>query len=465
MSQTPPNETLEKLDASKVTKLHWKVMFISGMGFFTDAYDLFIIGVVMAILKDEWHPSSLETGLVTSTALLSAALGAILFGRIADMLGRKRIYGYECLLLAAGALASAFSPNIWWLIFLRFLLGIGIGGDYPVSATIMSEYAGKASRGMLISLVFAMQAAGLICGPLLAAALLASPLSHDLIWRILLAAGALPPLLVFHARRTIHETPRYLLAAGRQEEFEQASQSVFGDEDSKNTAKEEKEHEFKTEGTFWDGFQKLTSNQRWLKHLIGASLAWFLMDFAYYGNTVSSPLVLAAIEPHKSLFSKTLVELAIFSLAAAPGYFVAAWLMDKLGRKTIQVLGFIVMGAAFAAMALIPNIQHLVIPFLLIYGLSYFFTEFGPNATTFVYPAEIFPVEGRTTGHGIAAAVGKLGAFVGVFLFPFLMNWHGLLSAELAAAIVSVLGAAVTLLWLPETKGRSLEEITAPSGD
>ena len=148
---------------------------------FTDAYDLFIIGVVISILKDEWHPSPWAVGLVTSTALLAAAFGAIIFGRVADMLGRKRIYGYEVLVLAAGAIASAFSPDIWWLIGFRIILGIGIGGDYPVSATLMSEFSGKKSRGMMVSLVFAMQAAGLIVGPLLAAAFLASGLSKDLV--------------------------------------------------------------------------------------------------------------------------------------------------------------------------------------------------------------------------------------------------------------------------------------------
>jgi MFS family permease len=154
-------------------------MFISGMGFFTDAYDLFIIGVAISILKDKWHPSPWAVGLVTSTALLAAAFGAIIFGRVADMLGRKRIYGYEVLVLAAGAIASAFSPDIWWLIGFRIILGIGIGGDYPVSATLMSEFSGKKSRGMMVSLVFAMQAAGLIVGPLLAAGFLASRMPKD----------------------------------------------------------------------------------------------------------------------------------------------------------------------------------------------------------------------------------------------------------------------------------------------
>ena len=225
-------------------------------------------------------------------------------------------------------------------------------------------------------------------------------------------------------------------------------------------AKEEDERHAAPDASFWLGFRELLSNRKTLIWLIGSSVAWFLMDFAYYGNTVSSPMVLAAVAPHQSLLHNTLVQLLIFVVAAAPGYFVAAATMDKFGRKAIQVLGFGVMGAAFAAMALVPDIQHLVIPFLIIYGVSYFFTEFGPNATTFVYPSELFRVTSRTTGHGIASAMGKLGAFVGVFLFPFLMHWHGLLSAELTAAVVSIAGAIVTLLMLPETKGKSLEELS-----
>jgi MFS transporter, PHS family, inorganic phosphate transporter len=425
---------LERFDAAKVSAEHWKIMFISGMGFLTDAYDLFIIGVAMHLIQAEWHPTPLAVGLVTSTALLASAVGAIWFGRIADMLGRKRIYGYEVLVLAAGAIASAFAPNIWWLIGFRIVLGIGIGGDYPVSSTLMSEFAGKASRGMMVSLVFAMQAAGLIIGPLLAAFLLVTGMSHDLVWRLLLAFGAVPALAVFRMRRNLAETPRYQLAAARRA----GSQPM----------------------SFTEGFRTLMARRDLQVRLIGASLAWFLMDFAYYGNTVSSPLVLHAIAPADTLLVQTLTQLAVFAVAAVPGYMVAAAMMDRLGRKPIQLLGFAMMAASFMAMALIPGIEKLIFAFLIIYGLSYFFTEFGPNATTFIYPAELFPVESRTTGHGIASAAGKIGGFAGVFSFPLLLAWNGLFAAELGAAIASVLGLLVTLWMLPETKGMSLEELS-----
>ncbi len=319
------------MDNAKISGHHWKIMFISGMGFFTDAYDLFIIGVVMTLLKDLWHVGKLEESLVESTALLASALGALLFGRVADMLGRKRIYGVEVLVLAVGAIACAFAPNILWLIGLRFILGIGIGGDYPVSATIMSEYAGKNHRGIMVTLVFAMQAAGLIVGPLFGAALLSTHLSHDLIWRILLAFGAVPALAVFWQRRKLKETPRFLHANGKHED---ESGKIVDIETGKTVSQSV---------SFWDGFHRLASDEKLLLRLIGASGAWFLMDAAYYGNTVSSPLVLSALGGSHTLLQKTLTQLAIFAIFAVPGYAVAALTMDRLGRKTIQCLGFAMM--------------------------------------------------------------------------------------------------------------------------
>jgi MFS transporter, PHS family, inorganic phosphate transporter len=436
-----------EMDSAGISSQHWKIMLISGMGFFTDAYDLFIIGVVMSLVKPIWHTGKLEESLVDSTALLAAAIGALLFGRVADMIGRKRIYGVEVLVLAAGAIACAFAPSIWWLIGLRFVLGIGIGGDYPVSATIMSEYAGKASRGMLVTLVFTMQAAGLILGPLFASALRSTNMSHDLVWRILVAFGALPALAVYWQRRHLKETPRYLAASGKQEdETGRLSNAAHFDKDKHSVS-------------FWNGFHRLVNDNKLLLRLIGTSAAWFLMDAAYYGNTVSSPLVLSALHSDRTLLQKTLTQLGIFAVFAAPGYAVAAFTMDRLGRKTIQAVGFGMMALTFVVLAFVPNLEKMAVPFLVIYGLSFFFTEFGPNATTFVYPSEVFPVRVRTTGHGIASAMGKLGGFAGVFVFPYLLNWKGLLGAESAAAVACVIGAIVTITMLPETKGKSLEAI------
>jgi MFS transporter, PHS family, inorganic phosphate transporter len=224
----PSANAFQALDDSKISRFQIKTMFVSGMGFFTDAYDLFVIGIVVSLLKTQWHLSTGQVSWLNSATLLASAVGAIIFGRVADMLGRKRIYGYEVLILAAGAIASAFSPGYTFLLVCRIILGIGIGGDYPVSATIMSEYSGKQSRGRMVGLVFAMQGAGLVVGPLIASILLASGLSDNIVWRILLGIGAIPGLAVFYLRRQIHETPRFALAGGAHEEAAAAIADATG---------------------------------------------------------------------------------------------------------------------------------------------------------------------------------------------------------------------------------------------
>jgi MFS family permease len=152
--------------------------------------------------------------------------------------------------------------------------------------------------------------------------------------------------------------------------------------------------------------------------------------------------------------------LLIFVVAALPGYVLSAFTIDRLGRKFIQVMGFVMMAIAYAVLFFVPALTTMTIPFLLIYALSYFFTEFGPNTTTFVYPAETFPVMIRSTAHGIAAACGKIGAFLGAFLFPYLLTSFHLSGAMGFAAVVSLLGLLLTIFTLPETKQRSLEDIS-----
>lgn len=434
--------TLADLDETGVTKLHRRVLLASGIGFFTDAYDLFIIGVALSLVKVEWHPSTLETSLVSSTALLASAFGAVLFGRLADIWGRKRMYGLGILLLAGGAIATAFSPNIWWLIALRFIVGFGVGGDYPVSATIMSEYSGRRTRGRMVAIVFSMQALGLIVGPLVAVALLASGISHELAWRIMLALGALPALIGFQLRRRIQETPRFAL------DSRVSSQAV---------AKSSSRPSQRTPNTH---LSTLLTNRKLRLWLIGTGSAWFLLDFAFYGNTISSPLVLKLLSPHASLITTTLETLAIFVLAAAPGYAMAIWRIDTQGRKSVQSIGFAMMAVCFLATGLIPGVTTAVLPFILLYGISYFFTQYGPNTTTFVYPTELFPLRLRATGHGLSAAAGKSGAFIGVFLFPIMLSAWGLQGTELLVGVICIAGLAVTQGLLPETKRESLEQIS-----
>ena len=184
------------LDEAPTSRFHHRAVVISGMGFFTDAYDLFVIGTVAALVKVQWHLSVTQTSWVTGSAVLAAFVGALVFGRIADLAGRKTVYTVVAAIMIVGALASALAPSFIFLVVARFILGLGIGGDYPVSAVLMSEYANRRDRGRLVGLVFSMQALGLIVGPLVALVLVGSGIGHDVTWRILLALGAVPAAAV-----------------------------------------------------------------------------------------------------------------------------------------------------------------------------------------------------------------------------------------------------------------------------
>jgi MFS transporter, PHS family, inorganic phosphate transporter len=431
-------ELLAEMDEAATSKEHWKILLTAGMGFFTDAYDLFIIGVAATMIVSEWNVASYQKSLLISLALLTSAAGAVLFGHIADRFGRRKIYGYEVLVLAAGAVASAFAPGIWWLIAFRAILGFGIGGDYPVSATIMSEYAARRHRGRMVALVFSMQGAGLVVGPLIAIGLLSMGISQDLTWRIMLALGAVPALAVFWLRRQIRETPRFLLA--QMEAREAAEQAARARQDT--------------------GIRGMLADRRLLRWLLGASLAWLLFDFVYYGNTISSPLIVKLVDPHGSLLGTTAWTLAIFAVAALPGYLLAAATVDRIGRRALQATGFGVMAVAFVGLWLVPGATTSLAPFLLLFGATYFFAQFGPNTTTFVYPAEIFPVRVRTTSYGIAAAAGKIGAFIGAYVLTALLPATGLGKVSALVAVMSLLGLLVTITLLPEPKGASLEQLT-----
>ena len=160
--------------------------------------------------------------------------------------------------------------------------------------------------------------------------------------------------------------------------------------------------------------------------------------------------------------TKIALQLGIFAVAAVPGYVLAIARVDRIGHRRLQLTGFAVMALCFALIAAVPGMTTTVVPFLLVYGVSYFFTEFGPNMTTFVLPSELYPINMRTTGHGISAGIGKLGAFIGVFLFPVLQSSLGLRGTLLLTAAVAVAGFALTHV-LPEPAGRSLEDIAIGS--
>ena len=442
------------LDDAPTSRFHRRAVVISGMGFFTDAYDLFVIATVATLVKSQWHLDSTQTSWVTGSAILAAFFGALIFGRIADLLGRKAVYTAVAAIMIVGAVASAVAPDFIFLVVARFVLGLGIGGDYPVSAVLMSEYSNRQDRGRLVGLVFSMQAAGLIIGPLVALILLASGLSGDVTWRILLGLGAVPAAAVVYLRARMPESPRFQARVqGRAERAASELHQFAGGAVDASSAGD-------------DGTRRMTLSQflrsgRMLKLMLGTAGTWFLFDYAYYGNTLSLPTILKDVSPHASVEMKLLLSLGLFVVFALPGYILAVARMDRVGHRRLQLIGFGVMAACFIALGASGTLTGSTGAFLAIFGISYLFTEFGPNTTTFVLPSEVFPVSMRTTGHGFAAGIGKLGAFVGVFLVPQLQSGIGLRGMLLVAGAAAVVGLLLTLI-LPEPARRTLDEV---SGD
>jgi PHS family inorganic phosphate transporter-like MFS transporter len=450
VAETRARDLVAALDEASLSRFHLRAVLVSGMGFFTDAYDLFVIGIASTLIAKEWHLDSGKVALLNSTMLLAAFLGALVFGRLADVAGRKRAYWLVAVIMVVAALGSALSPSYWVLIAFRFVLGLGVGGDYPVSAVLMSEYANRKDRGKLVGMVFGTQALGLIVGPLVALALLGAGTSDDVAWRVLLGLGAVPAAAVIYLRRKMPESPRYQIQVQGQAEQAAAQISVFTGGQVNGNGSGGLRHQM--------GLRAFLTNRRWLIMLAGTAGTWFLLDYAYYGNTISTPQILGLISPTASTMTKIALQLAIFVVAAVPGYLLAIARLDRIGHRRLQLTGFAMMAACFLIIAAVPGMTTMVVPFLLVYGVSYFFTEFGPNMTTFVMPSELYPVTMRATGHGISAGVGKLGAFIGVFLFPVLSDSLGLRGTLLLTAAVSVLGFALTLV-LPEPAGRSLEDM------
>lgn len=436
----------DTLNHAPLSPFHLHVVAVVGMGFFTAAYDLFIITPALTLLKQEFQPTSIETQLLSSTALLASFVGAIFFGRIADRVGRRAISGYLALAMAVLALVSAFSPTMITLILCRSLLGFVIGGIYPVTAVLASEYANTKDRGKLVGMAFSMQALALVAGPLITLVLLATNLPYPLAWRLLLGLGALPALVAFFLQRSLPESPRFV-------------SRVRGNTVSAADALQAYSKGRLVAPRVSEGLRTRARLSQYILPLIGTAGTWFLFDYAYYGNSISTPLIIHAVSPEASLVTTMYWTLMIFLVAAVPGYILAFNTVDRIGRKRLQILGFICMGLAFLAIGVVPGITQTVVPFLLVYSLSYFFAEFGPNTTTFMLAAELFPVNQRATSHGIAAGIAKLGAFISVFLFQFVESTIGLHGALDITCVFSFAGCLLTLV-LPEPAGKSLEEVS-----
>ncbi|KAJ3679881.1 hypothetical protein LUZ60_016159 [Juncus effusus] len=508
-------QVLNALDLAKTQLYHFTAIVIAGMGFFTDAYDLFSISFITKLLGRIYYyvpgskvPGSLPPNVsaaVNGVALCGTLAGQLFFGWLGDKMGRKKVYGMTLMLMVICCIAEGLSFGnsakgvIATLCFFRFWLGFGIGGDYPLSATIMSEYANKKTRGAFIAAVFAMQGFGNITGAIVALivsagfkakydapayevdAVASTPPQADYVWRIVLMFGAVPAALTYYWRMKMPETARYtaLVARNAKQAAADMANVLHVDIEEDPNKVEQLSNSREQYGLFSKEFLR-----RHGLHLMGTATCWFVLDIAFYSQNLFQKDIFTAInwlpkantmsalqEVYKIARAQALVALC----GTIPGYWFTVAFIDIIGRFAIQLMGFFMMTVFMLGLA-IPYHHWTTkghhIGFIVMYGFTFFFANFGPNSTTFIVPAEIFPARLRSTCHGISAAAGKAGAIIGSFGFlyaaqstdrtktdPGYPPGIGVRNSLFVLAGCSVIGFFFTF-FVPEANGKSLEEMS-----
>jgi MFS family permease len=450
-----------------MTALHRKFWLLAALGVMLDGFDFFIIAVATPLLTKGWNLSAEQKGLVASAAILGSIVGAAFLGPLADRIGRRRIFKYDLVLFVVFSAFCIVAWNVWSLFVFRFFLGIAIGLDYPISASYLAEILPSRSRGRWLVGAFSLQAVGQLLGALVGViALYAFP--HVDAWRIMLGFGIVPALGIIWFRRTVPESPRWLAQNNREQEAREVGETLVG-HPVQITAVDRHRDEPPAEG-LKALFQPQLFRPNMIRRTIFTSVPWFLMDIATYGVGIFTPTLLAAIfihNPNTAFISDDIASTrgtAALDIFLVLGFVAAIVLVEKVGRVRLQLTGFAVMAGALCLLALANSLpgggeSNLALVFV---GFALFntFMNAGPNATTYALPAEVFPSEVRAAGDGFAAGSAKLGAALGVFLFPVLLDDIGTSAVLLITAGACALGFVVTWIFKIEPKGRSLNEVS-----
>jgi len=496
-----------------------KLFAITGVGFFLDSYDLFIINLVTPVwLYEYWggldgrkpHYPPLLRGLVNAGSNIGNIIGQLSFGFLRDVFGRKFVYGKELIVVIIGTILTISLPNdiptptlkMIYLFCFRILMGVGIGGDYPMSAAIVSGRSLLLKRGQLLAWIFSNQGWGTLAGSVATVIILAS-FSHalsaeghygqlDAVWRIQMGLGLVPALATIYFRLTMPEGRKYLQSrelngsgspksgvskdgasseSGQEPQSESLRSTVrsTGTASSVDPTTSALEKKLAASASSFDKYKPFFvyfSKWKHLSVLLGTTTTWFLLDVAFYGTNLNQSVLLSEIgfstgkTEYDVLMKNACGNLIIAVAGYVPGYFFTVYFVERLGRRWIQIQGFLIVALMFAVIA--GDYDHLGTGGKFVcFAIAQFFFNFGPNATTFIIPAEVFPSRVRGLAHGTSAAVGKLGAILSALLFNYLSgdNIIGLANVMWIFFACNILGAIITFFLIPETKGKDADVV------
>lgn len=436
---------LERLEALPVGRFHYKLLLVTGLGWLFDSMDTGLIAFILPVLAKEWGLAPGQMGLIGSIGLIGMALGAVVSGTIADRIGRKKVFTITVLLYSIASAFCALSWNYQSLLVFRFLVGFGLGGELPVAATLVSEYAPSRVRGRFIVLLESFWGLGWIAAACIAYFFI--PLYG---WRMAFLIGALPALYVCLIRLHMPESVRYLLAHGRVGEARQIVVSL-----------ERQLHvpvaPFASEKETVPVVAKASFRELWKKPFISRTimlwLVWFGINFSYYGIFMWLP---SLVFQQGFTVVKTFEYVLIMTLAQLPGYYCAAWLVDKIGRKYTLSAFLLFSGVASYFFGHASTAAT-----LMMWGSVMSFFNLGAWGVLYTYTPEQYPTAIRALGSGWAAGFGRFGGMAAPMMVgAMLARNFGFGSVFYMFALVFVAVAVIVLSLGVESKQKDLESIS-----
>ena len=428
----------ERLDRLPFTRRHAKLVLGSGLGWALDAMDVGLISFVMAALAAQWKLDATTLSWIGSIGFVGMAIGASLGGLLADRFGRRQVFALTLLIYGVATGASALVTSVAMLIVLRFVVGIGLGAELPVASTLVSEYAPKAIRGRVVVALEAFWAVGWILAALIG--YLVVPTSENG-WRWALAVGVIPTIYAAVIRWALPESVRFLESKGRVREAEAAVRDFEASADVQPVPSPDlPAAKAAATDSIWSAKYRSRTAALWM--------VWFCINLSYYGAFIWIPTLLVQRGfPLVRSFEFTL----IITLAQLPGYAVAAWLIEKWGRRI--TLSVFLAGSALAATAFGFATTETMI---LVTGCALSFFNLGAWGALYAVGPELYPTAVRGTGTGAAAAFGRIASMIAPLSVPIMLGVGGMVLVFGVFGVAFLLAAGAAL-FLPERAGRALE--------
>ncbi|MDR7303775.1 MFS transporter [Haloactinomyces albus] len=454
-------ELLDRLDRLPLSKPHRRLMLQGGMGYLFEAYDGVLLGYAASALVALWSLDASMAGWVLASVFIGYLIGALLAGVLADWIGRRRVLMYALLVYAVFTLLAATASSPGELILWRILSGIGIGAEATAIVPYVSEFLPRRNRGRSIGRTIMFLGVGYVLAGLTAVTVISPQPEPG--WRIACLSGILPVLLLLWWRRTMVESPRFLISKGRiaeaggiVERFERDT-AAAGDTVPPASSSDSVECEV-------DRLAGQTNPLRRLGALWGPGMArrstvvcllWFAFQAAQYGYGTWLPTLLML---KGFAISQSFAFAMAGAVAQVPGYYIAASVSEHLDRKWTIVVFLLGSVGCAAGLGTAGNAASI---FCYSVALSFFMN--GAASPLYAYTAEIYPTGIRTSGMGMASATARIGAILAPVVIGYLYADLGFGGVFAVLCGLLLLGTVVLAIFGLRTAGRSLEDLHAPA--